>query len=554
MSILDAVLRYAAAGVPVFPCNPMSKRPCLAKEEGGQGYKDATTDEAMLRVWWSRWPNAMIGMPTGSITGYAVFDVDVKEGVNGYAALQKARLPQNTPQAATPSGGLHLYYQANGVKIKSASGGVLEKEFGPGLDTRGEGGYVILPPSVASSGKAYRWNNNFKMADALPVPPHLLKLVAKDQSRPLTGSLADAIKAIAAASPGHRHGELNKQAFLVGQLIANGRVDEEQARAALIEAGIAAMGASRAGEVERTVADGLAAGKASPQPEESYMKTKTEFASNEGNVLRALEIEPQFAGAFGYDEMARTEMLLRPFDPEPDFKPRPVTDTDVTGVQARLQWFGFRRLGSGTAHQAISKHARQHAYHPLRDYLDALRWDGAIRVPTWLHDYLGAPQSNYTGGVGTVFLIGMVARIYKPGCKLDTMPILEGLQGTFKSTACAILAGREYFSDQLPDITSKEAFQHLRGKWLIEVAELRAYSRAQVDHFKEFLVRDTERYRPPWGRKEVIEPRQCCFIGTTNKSLYLKDETGNRRFLPVPTGMINIERLRADRAAKKCLK
>jgi predicted P-loop ATPase len=278
-----------------------------------------------------------------------------------------------------------------------------------------------------------------------------------------------------------------------------------------------------------------------------YMRGKTALACNAGNILLALQTEPDLKGAFAYDEMLRTEVLLRPlFGNDPNFKVRPVTDTDVTAVQVHLQWFGFPRLGKDTTHQAIDKCARENSFHPIRHYLNGMEWDGFERLPEWLSTYLGAEQSDYTAGIGTMFLTGMIARIMRPGCKMDYMPVLEGDQGTFKSSACGILAG-DYFSDHLPNLSNKDASLHLRGKWLVEVAELRAYSRAAVDEFKEFLVREIDRYRPPWGRKDVHEPRQCCFIATTNKEVYLRDETGNRRFWPIKVGKIDLDSLHRDR-------
>ena len=301
--------------------------------------------------------------------------------------------------------------------------------------------------------------------------------------------------------------------------------------------------------VDKTkTAPAVSAAPSADVTEDGYMKKSTDIACNVGNVLLALDQEPEIMNAFGFDEMLNRVVLLRPlFHDDPNFKQRPVTDADVLAVQKHLQWRGFRRLGKNTTHDGVNKHALDHAFHPIRNHLDRLRWDGKGRLQTWLADCFGAEHNEYTEQIGTMFPIAMVARIYKPGCKVDYMPTVEGEQGILKSTAFRILAGDEYFSDQLPDVTTKECFQHLRGKWLIEVAELNAYSRADVDRFKAFLVRQVEQYRPPWGHNEVHEPRQCCFVGTTNKNLYLKDETGNRRFWPIRTGEIDLDWLHANR-------
>ena len=225
----------------------------------------------------------------------------------------------------------------------------------------------------------------------------------------------------------------------------------------------------------------------------------------------------------------------------------PITDAHVSRIQAEIQKDSLPTLSRDVMHQAIDAYAAEHPFHPVRHYLDGLVWDGDTRIETWLPQYLGAEDSPYSRAVGKMFLIAMVARIYRPGCKADYMLIFEGPQGARKSTACAILGG-EWFSDALPDIRAgKDASQHLNGKWLIEVSEMSAMDKAEAAALKAFVTRTEERYRPAYGRKEVIEPRQCCFIGTTNKNVYLRDETGGRRFWPVKVGQIDTDGLRAAR-------
>lgn len=272
------------------------------------------------------------------------------------------------------------------------------------------------------------------------------------------------------------------------------------------------------------------------------------------NVLIALRSEPQLRDAFAFDEMLQESMLqkqppIAPNSTPGEEPPKKVTDDDVGRLQEWLQHVGLPKIGQQSVGQAVEIRARDRRFHPIRERLQTVEWDGTPRLATWLKVYMGASgPDEYLVAIGRMFLIAMVARIMEPGCKCDYMLVLEGEQGARKSQACRILAGDAYFSDDLGDISNKDAKQHLRGKWLVEESELANFSRATTETLKSFLSRTHEKYRPPYAKAQVDEPRQCVLVGTTNKSDWNKDDTGARRFWPVKiVGLIDIEALIRDR-------
>jgi len=156
-------------------------------------------------------------------------------------------------------------------------------------------------------------------------------------------------------------------------------------------------------------------------------------------------------------------------------------------------------------------------------------------------------HAEYVYEVSRKWLISAVARALDAGCKADAVLILEGSQGAGKSTALRMLAGEEWFGDALPQMGSKDASDYLRGKWIVELAELSNINKAEVEIVKAFVSRTEERFRPAYGRSEICYPRQCVFAGTTNKADYLRDETGNRRFWPIKCGKIDTDMVKRER-------
>lgn len=218
----------------------------------------------------------------------------------------------------------------------------------------------------------------------------------------------------------------------------------------------------------------------------------------------------------------------------------------------------FSRIGgeAGTvtfSHEVLTRAsyaaARKCAFHPLREYLRSLKWDGVDRLSNWCHELLGCAPSTYASEVGKWWMISAAARALKPGCQADYMLLLEGNQGDRKSTALRILGG-DWYLPALPDIRTKDAQQYIAtGSWIVECGEMETLQRSGVTSatIKDFLTRMVDVYRPPYAKTLVRRPRCVVFAGTTNESQSLNDPTGSRRFWPIACGEIKHGLLREQR-------
>ena len=227
--------------------------------------------------------------------------------------------------------------------------------------------------------------------------------------------------------------------------------------------------------------------------------------------------------------------------------PRSLDDHDMTDIQTRLQELGLTSIKKHDAEQVVLRACQRLKIHPVQDHLNALVWDGQTRINTWLSDYCGADNSDIVSQFGRKWLIAAMARIMQPGCKVDTMLILEGEQGAGKSQLAHALSFGYFTDEHLDPKNAKESAMLLHGSWIVEVAELSSLKHSQTESSKAFYSRSVDKFRPPYERGIKEHPRQQIFIGTTNTDDYLKDSTGNRRYWPVKISNINIKKVIENR-------
>lgn len=278
-------------------------------------------------------------------------------------------------------------------------------------------------------------------------------------------------------------------------------------------------------------------------------KEPSRLPGDELHVVHAMRTDPKLKGLVEYDEFQHKVTIARqpPWDGRDVFEPW--SDQATTQLIMYLQATGYAVSRRGVVESAVAVVARDRTVHPVRKYLEQCRavWDGTPRIHLLWEAYFGAvgPEA-YLRATSRAFLLSAVARVEQPGCKVDTVPVLESPQGSGKSSAVRIL-GEPWIAESLPTLGETDSMLALQGVWIAELSELAAMGRAEVEHVKAFLSKQVDHYREPYGRHFVQRPRQSVLIGTTNAATYLKDHTGNRRFWPIKCGQIQTEGLARDR-------
>ncbi len=509
---------YISRGLSVIPVGT-NKRPSL---KSWKKYQEELASDLDIEQWFSKDQN--IGIVTGSISGITVVDIDVK----GDVVVSVDKFPE-TYTVKTPSGGYHLYYQYT-PEIKQTANTFPHL---PHVDIRNDGGYVVAPPSQTDKGV-------YEIVKNIPYAPFPISMFNPVFMKKIAGVL----KGMNILMEGD--GRNNALTRITGKVLQLTEYQDFETVAYPIITGANLQFKQPLPEPEvRAIFDSISSKEQKKQKENEYLlKTdKGVVVTNEENVYRVLKNDPLLSQKFRYNTFKYEVETC--FDTEW----QPLQRYDIVNVRLYLQrtYPFLSKVAHASVEDTILRIANDHKVSPPVEWMDSLVWDETPRLDAWLSEVYNVPKNVYHERVGANWLKGLVKRLVYPGCKFDYVLVLEGTQGIGKSTSLAMLA-KEWYVETTFAPDNKDFFMIFSGKAVVEFSEGETLSRTEAKHLKAVITMQMDKYRPPYERAPKEFPRQCVFAMTTNQDEYLKDETGNRRWLPVACrGPINLKWLEENR-------
>lgn len=556
---LDTALRLLALGFSVIPIKARDKKPAI------QSWKEFQTrrpTEAELRAWFAD-PNLNLAIVTGAISQRVVIDADNPEAVSWMVANHCS--PMRT---VTSQGRKHFWFAYPGHEVRNGA-----KLAGMALDIRGDGGYVVAPGSIHSSGAIYTEEGDWTDLEHLPV---FQASWLGEKVQPLVhpeDALTQRVRAYLDRIPGEAEGSRDNQGFKVAcKLVREFALLEDTAldflaswnqknNPPLAEADLRRLvhSAAKSGRAPMgskltedrpdprgswrppmpAAADSVEDGGAGNLDEVLHRNDKDKVIKSAGNLAKILRMDATWGRNLALNEMSQ-EMIYRG---------QVVGDPFIDWVQERIEDAWHLTFGREDVASKLLAQASLNQVHPVREHLRGLpAWDGEERLRRVAAEILGDPAPlAYQYIMRT--MVGAVRRVHFPGTKVDTVLVLTGEQGIYKSTFFRVLAGEEFFGDSPIDLESKDGPMTLHRSWFNELAEIdHATSTRAAERIKSFLSTSKDIFRPPFAKSVGVFPRSCVIVGTANKDAFLTDPSGSRRFWPIRVQqVINLDLLRTWR-------